>query len=83
MRYLWCCCTPDGDVLWLDRDAVRLHITEKDELLVCRVMSDEKASAVILTRVVHSVADGHEANGDIWEDDLVFVICTEATKRGW
>jgi hypothetical protein len=41
---------------------------------------NEKASTFVLTNVVLSVADGHEANGDIWEDGLVFAICMEAAK---
>lgn len=81
MRYLWCCCTPDGDVPWLGTDAVGFHITEKDEFTMCRVMSNEIASTIIHTSEALSVVDGHEANRDIWEDDLVLAFCMKAAKR--
>jgi hypothetical protein len=81
MWYLWCGCTPNSDVVGLDRDAIGFHIAEKDEFMICGVVSNEKASAVILTRVVRPVADGHEANRDVWEDDFVFAICMKAAKR--
>lgn len=80
MRYLWCCCAPDGDVLRLDGDTVRLDITEEDELMFCGVVSNEKARTVVLARVIIPVADGQDANGDIGKDDVVISICMKATE---
>jgi hypothetical protein len=81
VRYLWCRRPPDGDVPRFDSDGVRFDITEKDELMIRGVVSNEKARTIVLATVIAPMADGHDTNGDIGKYDIVFAICMKPTKK--
>lgn len=82
MRDFGCSCTPYGDVSRFLGNAVGFDISEEDEFVVGRHMLDKEAGALVYPRLVLSVADGHVADGDIWENGLVLPIVVEASGDG-
>lgn len=78
MRDLGCRCLPDGDVPWIDGDAVRLDVAKEDEFVLGRYVFDEEARAFVEPQLVLAMTDLHGAHRDVGEYRLVFTIGVES-----